>query len=83
MKLTSSIDDVVWLVPFLIIKNRRKVIIHVSIYMWVCLIQAILALAIAQGGVAALDAMTATKKGWSSDKILSRRWGLSSPTGCG
>ena len=71
MKLTSSIDDVVWLVPFLIIKNRRKVIIHVSIYMWVCLIQAILALAIAQGGVAALDAMTATKKGWSSDKILS------------
>ena len=46
-------------------------IIHVSIYMWVCLIQAILALAIAQGGVAALDAMTATKKGWSSDKILS------------
>lgn len=61
----------VWLVPFLTIKNRRKVVTHVSIYLWVCLLQAILALAIAQGGVAALDAMTGSKNGWSSDKILS------------
>ena len=57
--------------PFLVIRNKRKVVMHVSIYLWVCLIQAVLALAMAQGGVAALDAMTGKGKGWSSDKILS------------
>ena len=71
IKLTSSIDDVVWLVPFLIIQDRQKVMVHIAIYLWVCLIQALLALAMAQGGVAALDAMNRSKSGWSSDKILS------------
>ena len=78
IKLTSSIDDIVWLVPFLIIPNRTKVVTNTAIYIWVCLFQAMLALAISHGGMAAIDAMSGSKGGgWSSEKILTFFAGLS------
>jgi len=77
LKLTSSIDDVVWLVPFLIVPDRSMVIRNMVIYSWVCLFQTMFALAISTGGIAALDAMNKSSNGWSSEKILSFFAGVS------
>mmetsp|Transcript_14574 Transcript_14574/g.26768 ORF Transcript_14574/g.26768 Transcript_14574/m.26768 type:complete len:346 (+) Transcript_14574:82-1119(+) len=70
IKLTSSVDDVVWLVPYLIVPERSKMLTNAAIYLWVCLVQTILALSISHGGIATLDAVNKSKKGWSSEKIL-------------
>jgi hypothetical protein len=78
IKLTSSIDDIVWLVPFLIVPSRPKVMTNVAIYIWVCLFQAVLALGISHGGMAAIDAISG-KSGtsWTSEKILTFFAGVS------
>lgn len=69
IKLTSSIDDVVWLAPFMAV-SRRQQIKHAIIYVWVCFFQAVLALAISHAGETGLNALSTSNRGWSSDKIL-------------
>jgi len=72
LKLTSSIDDVVWLAPFL--TTNVSAVIRVQnavIYIIVCLIQTLVAMGIAYSGDAALQWLLKGREGtWSSDKIL-------------
>jgi hypothetical protein len=42
---------------------------NTAIYMWVCMVQTVLALSISHGGMATLNAVNGGK-GWSSEKIL-------------
>jgi len=47
------------------------VVVNTVIYIWVCLIQTLLALLISHGGVAAIDALTGgSKNAWSADRLL-------------
>lgn len=69
IKLTSSIDDVVWLAPFMAVPRKLQ-IKHAIIYVWVCFFQAILALAISHAGETGLNALSTSNRGWSSNKIL-------------
>jgi len=70
IKLSSSIDDVVWLAPFLTSKTAAKV--HNSaIYIGVCLTQTMVAMAIAYSGDTVVKKLTQGREGaWSSEKIL-------------
>lgn len=72
IKLSSSIDDVVWLAPFLSrntsVEGRTK---NSLIYISVCLVQTILAMCIAYSGDKFVKFITKDAKNvWSSDKIL-------------
>lgn len=53
------------------VPNKRKVVINTVIYVWVCLFQTALALAISHGGVAAINAITGgSANAWSADRLL-------------
>lgn len=78
IKLTTTINDVIWLVPFVVNpRSKSKVILNCSIYAWVSAFQAMLALSISHGGLAAIDALKSTDSGWSSEKVLTFFSGLS------
>lgn len=72
IKLTSSIDDVVWLAPFLTTNVSATVRVqNAVIYIIVCLIQTLVAMVIAYSGNKALEwLMRNNEDAWSSDKIL-------------
>jgi len=72
IKLSSSIDDVVWLAPFLTSNSSASIIFQNSvIYTTVCLVQTLVAMAIAYSGRAAVQAATAgNPDAWSTEKIL-------------
>lgn len=72
IKLTSSIDDVVWLAPFLTSNVSSVIRLQNSgIYITVCLIQTLVAMTIAYSGDSLLNWLLKGKEGtWSSDKIL-------------
>jgi len=76
MKMTASIDDIVWLAPFLAVP-RSRVAKHVLVYMWVCMFMGVLALAMSRAGVAGLNAMSSSSSGWSSEKLLTVASGTS------
>eukprot|EP00928_Gymnodinium_smaydae_P061522 TRINITY_DN45576_c0_g1_i1.p1 TRINITY_DN45576_c0_g1~~TRINITY_DN45576_c0_g1_i1.p1 ORF type:complete len:288 (+),score=80.55 TRINITY_DN45576_c0_g1_i1:76-939(+) len=72
IKLTSSVDDVLWLTPFLTsnisVKGRIR---NVATYIGVCLIQTVLAVILACSGDEAVSWLTEGKKNlWSTEKIL-------------
>lgn len=72
IKLTSSIDDVVWLAPFLTSNSSVAMRIQNSvIYTSVCLTQTLVAMVIAYSGKKAVRAVTGgNKDAWSPEKIL-------------
>lgn len=72
IKLSSSIDDVVWLAPFLTAKSSKaQRIRNVVIYVSVCLVQTFIAITIAYSGTEVVDWLTeGSKNAWSSEKIL-------------
>jgi len=72
IKLTSSIDDVLWLAPFLTTNVNSTVRWqNAVIYLSVCMIQTVVAMIIAGSGSEAIAWMTANDKhAWSTDKIL-------------
>jgi hypothetical protein len=72
LKLLSSIDDVIWLAPFLTSNSTWDVRLQNSlIYTVVCLIQTCIAMVIAYSGKKAVDALLgANKKIWSTGRIL-------------
>lgn len=72
IKLSSSIDDVVWLAPFLTSNSSWNIRMQNSIiYTTVCLIQTLVAMVIAYSGKAAVEALTrGNKDAWSTEKIL-------------
>ncbi|CAE7221263.1 unnamed protein product [Symbiodinium natans] len=72
IKISSSIDDVVWLAPFLTNNvsyfSRLK---NISIYVIVCWVQTALAMCIAYSGNKIVEMLTRNSKdAWSSEKIL-------------
>mmetsp|Transcript_66280 Transcript_66280/g.146802 ORF Transcript_66280/g.146802 Transcript_66280/m.146802 type:complete len:251 (+) Transcript_66280:189-941(+) len=72
IKISSSIDDVVWLAPFLT-SNSSKLIItqNTIIYTSVCLVQTLVATVIAYSGRAAVKFLTrGNKHAWSTEKLL-------------
>lgn len=72
IKLSSSIDDVVWLAPFLTANQPSDALItHAVIYTGVCLCQTVVAMVIAYSGQQAVKALTGgAKDAWSTEKIL-------------
>lgn len=72
IKLSSSIDDVVWLAPFLTANSSVAVRMQNSaIYTSVCLCQTMVAMIIAYSGTQAVRAITGgAKDAWSTEKIL-------------
>jgi len=72
IKLSSSIDDVVWLAPFLTANSSVAVRMQNSmIYTSVCLCQTMVAMIIAYSGRQAVDAITGgAKDAWSTERIL-------------
>jgi len=72
IKLSSSIDDVVWLAPFLTANSSVNMRVQNSIiYSAVCLTQTLVAMVIAYSGRSAIRAITGGAKGmWSTEKIL-------------
>jgi len=72
LKLTSSIDDVVWLAPFLTrSESRASKLRNAIIYVSVCLIQTLIAMAIARSGDAVVSIITGHMSGaWSTERIL-------------
>mmetsp|Transcript_95445 Transcript_95445/g.239217 ORF Transcript_95445/g.239217 Transcript_95445/m.239217 type:complete len:248 (-) Transcript_95445:157-900(-) len=72
IKLSSSIDDVVWLAPFLTNNSSSVAKLHnAAIYISVCLTQTIVAMAIAYSGDSLVGMLTKNAKdAWSTDKIL-------------
>lgn len=72
MKVTSSIDDIVWLAPFLTsnqsrVAKARNALIYIS----VCLVQTVFAMIIAYSGDTLVKKLTEGREGvWSSEKIL-------------
>lgn len=72
IKLSSSIDDVVWLAPFLTTNSSRAARVRNAIvYISVCLVQTIAAMVIAYSGDTAISYLTRDAPGaWSTDKIL-------------
>ncbi|CAE7215698.1 unnamed protein product [Symbiodinium sp. KB8] len=72
IKISSSIDDVVWLAPFLTNNvsyfSRLK---NISIYGIVCWVQTAIAMCIAYSGNKLVEMVTRNSKdAWSSEKIL-------------
>jgi len=78
MKLSSSIDDVVWLAPFLTANAGRSAkMLHAAIYIAVCLTQTVVAMGIAYSGDRVVAMITDGKEdAWSSQKILTVGAGL-------
>jgi len=72
IKLSSSIDDVVWLAPFLTNNQSSAARLHnAAIYISVCLTQTVVAMAIAYSGDSLVGMLTKNAKdAWSTDKIL-------------
>lgn len=72
IKLSSSIDDVVWLAPFLTGNSSVSMRMQNSmIYMGVCLTQTVIAMLIAASGTQVVSILTAgAKDAWSTEKIL-------------
>lgn len=72
IKLSSSIDDVVWLAPFLTANSSVAVRTQNSlIYTAVCLTQTVVAMVIAYSGKQAVKILTGgAKDAWSTEKIL-------------
>jgi len=72
IKLTSSIDDVVWLAPFLTANSSVKIRFQNSvIYTAVCLTQTLVAMLIAYSGRSAIRLIThGAKNAWTTEKIL-------------
>jgi len=72
IKLSSSIDDVVWLAPFLTANSSMATRMQNSaIYTSVCLCQTMVAMIIAYSGRKAVRAITGNSKdAWSTEKIL-------------
>lgn len=72
IKLTSSIDDVVWLAPFLTSNvSSAAQVSNSTIYISVCLIQTLVAMFLAYSGNSAVTWLLRDQKdAWSSDKIL-------------
>jgi len=72
IKLSSSIDDVVWLAPFLTANSSVSIRLQNSgIYTAVCLCQTLVAMLIAYSGRAAVRALTGgAKDAWSTEKLL-------------
>lgn len=72
IKLTSSIDDVVWLAPFLTSNvSFGSRVWNAAIYTTVCLTQTLVAMFMAQSGNAAVEYFLRNyPNAWSSDKIL-------------
>mmetsp|Transcript_51980 Transcript_51980/g.113225 ORF Transcript_51980/g.113225 Transcript_51980/m.113225 type:complete len:257 (+) Transcript_51980:41-811(+) len=72
IKVSSSIDDVVWLAPFLT-NNVSKLsrMNNTAIYVSVCVVQTMLAMCIAYSGNKIVEYITRNAKdAWSSEKIL-------------
>eukprot|EP00747_Dinoflagellata_sp_TGD_P221037 gnl/TRDRNA2_/TRDRNA2_92937_c0_seq1.p1 gnl/TRDRNA2_/TRDRNA2_92937_c0~~gnl/TRDRNA2_/TRDRNA2_92937_c0_seq1.p1 ORF type:complete len:256 (-),score=37.39 gnl/TRDRNA2_/TRDRNA2_92937_c0_seq1:318-1085(-) len=72
IKLSSSIDDVVWLAPFLTANSSlTRRLTNSVVYISVCLIQTVVAMLIAYSGKSAVKFLTAgNKHAWTPDKIL-------------
>jgi hypothetical protein len=72
IKLSSSVDDVVWLAPFLTSNiGYGERVQNAIVYIGVCLIQTVVAMAIAYSGDAAVALVTNKRQdSWSSQKIL-------------
>jgi hypothetical protein len=72
IKLSSSVDDVVWLAPFLTTNVSPNVRLqNALVYIGVCLIQTVVAMGIAYSGDSAVKMLTGDKPGsWSTGKIL-------------
>jgi len=72
IKLTSSVDDVLWLAPFLTTNVSTKVRLqNAMVYLGVCLIQTLVAMVIAGSGSEAVAWLTRNENdAWSTDKIL-------------
>lgn len=72
IKFSSSIDDVVWLAPFLTSNSSAAIRMQNSvIYTSVCLVQTVVAMAIAYSGRKAVKFLTGgNKDAWSTEKIL-------------
>lgn len=72
IKLSSSIDDVVWLAPFLTSNaTAAQRLRNAMIYVSVCLIQTVVAMVIAISGNQVVSYITAgAKDAWSPEKIL-------------
>lgn len=72
MKLTSSIDDVVWLAPFLTHNESSAAkATNTAIYIAVCLTQTVVAMVIAYSGDSLVSMLTRNSEdAWSSEKIL-------------
>lgn len=72
VKLTSSIDDVLWLAPFLTTNVSYKVRCqNAMVYLGVCMLQTVVAMVIACSGTEAVEWLTGdSKNAWSTDKIL-------------
>jgi len=72
IKLSSSIDDVVWLAPFLTANSSVTIRTqNACIYTAVCLTQTLVAMLIAYSGRAAVRVLTGgAKDAWSTEKIL-------------
>jgi len=72
VKLASSIDDVLWLAPFLTTNVDYKVRCqNAVVYIGVCMIQTVVALFLASSGTEAVQWLTGDEKNvWSTEKIL-------------
>lgn len=72
IKLSSSVDDVVWLAPFLTSNVSYKTRIqNACVYIGVCLVQTVIAMVIAYSGDAVVTWLTSNSKdSWSTEKIL-------------
>lgn len=72
IKLSSSIDDVVWLAPFLTANiSAAWRTQNAAIYLSVCMIQTVVAMIIAYSGDKAVAYLTHEAEGtWTTDKIL-------------
>lgn len=72
IKLSSSIDDVVWLAPFLTANSSASTRLqNAIIYTSVCLTQTLVAMVIAYSGKKAVKVLTGgMKDAWSTEKIL-------------
>jgi hypothetical protein len=72
LKLSSSVDDVLWLAPFLTSKTSVATRLQNSaVYIGICLVQTIVAMCIAALGQSAVDKLMAgNKHAWSAEKLL-------------
>mmetsp|Transcript_75895 Transcript_75895/g.175993 ORF Transcript_75895/g.175993 Transcript_75895/m.175993 type:complete len:252 (+) Transcript_75895:93-848(+) len=71
LKLSSSVDDVVWLAPFLTSNSSTVTRLQNStVYITICMFQTFVAMAIAYSGKAVVARLTSGRAHWSTEKIL-------------